>query len=159
MQYNHELDKYKITSTDTLKNCIYGGRGIVCLVAPSNKAHTYRFSKPKNTSDFPEDVIFVTVLHERKYFYIGMIEKGKFRRTKNSRFEEDNESVKGAKYLVELASNETAFNNTPMRMFHAGKCAVCGRKLDSARGIAQGVGPKCIRKLNSKLNANQSETI
>lgn len=151
MQYNHELDKYQIKSREALRNCMFGGKGLVCLVAPSNKAHTYRFNKPLNKEDFPDDVIFVSVLHETKYFYIGMIENGKFRLTKNSRFEEDTESVKGAKYLMQMASKVSFFDSSTMRVFHAGRCAVCGRKMRSAKAISYGVGPKCLRRLNAKL--------
>lgn len=151
MQYNHELDRYRITSVSTLKNCMFGGRGLVCLVAPSNKAHTYRFSKPRNTDDFPDDVIFVNVLHERKYFYLGMIERGKFRLTKNSRFLEDTESVKGVKYLMDMIDNEELFSKSSMRFYHAGKCACCGREMRSAKAISAGVGPKCLNRLKAKI--------
>lgn len=152
MQYEHQLDRYRITEHDTLRHCMLGGKGVVCLVAPSNKAHTYRFNKPRNKDQFPDDVIFVSVLHENKYFYIGMIERYRFRITKNSRFEEDTESVKGAKFLTTLLNDETKFNDTIMKMYHSGRCAVCGRKLDSEKGIRYGVGSKCLRKLKERLS-------
>ena len=151
MQYNHELDRYQITSKEALRNCMYGGQGLVCLVAPSNKAHTYKFSKPKNSDEFPDDIIFVSVLHETKYFYIGMIERSRFRLTKNSRFNEDTESVKGAKYLMQMVNDDDFFTSAKMRVFHSGRCAVCGRKMRSEKAIRYGVGPKCLRRLNIKL--------
>ena len=157
MQYNHELDRYPITSREALYNCVYGGKGYICLVAPTMKAHSYRFNKPRNKDDFPDDVIFVSVLHERSYFYIGMIENGKFRRTKNSRFEEDNESVKGARYILKLLDDPGLFHKTAMRMYHHGKCAVCGRKLTSGKYISLGVGPKCKNKVIQ--SAKQPKTV
>ena len=156
MQYNHELDRFRITSKDALRNCIYGGHGTVCLVSPSSKAHTYRFNKPLNRDDFPDDVYFVYVLHETKYFYIGMIERNKFRLTKNSRFGEDTESVKGAKYLMQMSSDDAFFTKSPMKVFHSGRCAICGRRMRSKKSIENGVGPKCLRRLQDKLSAEQS---
>lgn len=151
MQYDHELDRYRITNAQTLKNCMLGGLGTVCLVAPSNKAHTYRFVKPVNSDQFPDDVIFVHVLHKNKYNYIGMIERSRFRLTRNSRFPEDTESVKGAKYLVTMMNNEEAFNQSSMKFYHAGRCACCGRKMRSAKAISAGVGPKCLARLKAKI--------
>ena len=152
MEYKHQLDRYQITEHDALRNCMLGGKGLICLVSPSTKAHTYRFNKPRNSADFPDDVIFVSVLHENKYFYIGMIERKKFRLTRNSRFEEDTESVRGAKFLVGLLNDENAFKSTKMKMYHSGRCAVCGRKLNSQRAIKCGVGGKCLAKLKGRLS-------
>lgn len=151
MIYNHQLDKFRITSVETLNNCMFGGNGFVALVAPSMKCHSYRFVKPKNSSDFPDDVIFVSVLHEDKYFYIGMIEERRFRLTRNSRFDEDTESVKGAKYLMDIANKPEMFKFTSMKMYHSGRCAVCGRKIRSEKGIEHGVGTKCLCKIRAKL--------
>jgi len=152
MQYNHELDRYQIKSADSLRNCMRGGNGVVCLVAPTLKAHTYRFKKPRNEDKFPDDVVFVYVLHESAYYYIGMIEGNSFRLTQNSRFIEDTESVRGAKYLMRMINEEGFFEASPMRVYHHGKCAVCGRKMRSAKAIMAGVGPKCLRRLQAKLN-------
>ncbi len=152
MQYNHELDRYMIENKEALRNCMFGGRGYVCLVAPSNKGHAYKFNKPQNRDQFPDDVIFVSVLHESKYFYIGMIERGKFRLTKNSRFDEDTESVKGVKYLMRMIDEDKFFESSPMRVYHSGRCSVCGRKMASSKAIKAGAGPKCLKKLRDRLN-------
>ena len=151
MQYNHELDRYRIEHRKTLRNCMYGGKGEVCLVAPSGKGHTYRFSKPRNSEQFPGDVIFVSVLHDGQPFYIGMIEKQKFRLTQNSRFEEDCESVKGAKYLMDMVNSDAFFEQSPMKVFHNGRCSVCGRSLDSERSIRDGIGKRCFAKPGTQL--------
>ncbi len=155
MQYNHELDRYAITHVDTLKRCMLGGRGTVCLVSPSGKAHTYKFNKPLNKDQYPDDVIFVNVLHESKYFYIGMIEGHRFRVTKHSRFDEDSESVKGAKYLMEMINVDGFFKSTRMKVYHTGRCSVCGRKLTSENAIQIGVGNKCLRKLKARLDVRK----
>ncbi len=33
MQYEHQLDRYRITEHDTLKYCMFGGKGLICLVS------------------------------------------------------------------------------------------------------------------------------
>ena len=152
MQYNHELDSYIIDNETTLRQCIMGGKGSVCLVAPSMKAHTYHFLKPRNESKFPDNTIFVYVIHEDHMYYIGMISHHTFKLTANSAFDEDTESVKGAKYIMRMVNEPGLIASTPMKIYHNGKCAVCGRSLDSEKSIASGVGPKCLHKLKSKLN-------
>lgn len=152
MQYNHELDRYRIESAETLRNCMVGRYGIVCLVAPTGKAHTYKFMKPREEAMFPDDVRFVYALHETAYFYLGMIEKDKFRLTQHSRFEDDTETVKGAKYLMKMANDESFFASSPMKCYHSGKCSVCGRKLVGEKSIKAGIGTKCRIKLRARTN-------
>ena len=123
---------------------IHGGRGIVTLEAPTGKSHTYAFFRPLDPSEFPDDILFVYAVHNGcKLFYIGMIEQDVFRITKHSRFLNDNEIVKGARYIVKMSLDSRLVDNTPMKLYHEGICCRCGRKLNSDNSKISGTGPKC----------------
>ena len=143
-------EAYRMTDSEVLERYMYGNKCRLTLVSPSLVAHTYEFSLPNNKSEFPEDVRFVYSIHTTpektvQKYYLGMMENGQFRLTKHSRFLEDSDVVKGAKYIVKLATNQTFFNNTPMKLYHNGRCARCGKLLDSARSIKDGYGKKCLK--------------
>lgn len=136
----------KLEGCEAIRNYIYGGRGIVTLKAPSGKQHTYAFWKPTDDKSFPDDIRFVYAIHDGvKKFYIGMIEQGEFRLTNNSRFLPDTEIVKGARYIMRMATVENMV--TPMELWHEGMCCFCGRKLTSEKSLSTGIGPKCSRRL------------
>lgn len=144
---------HRLSTAEDIKNYIYGGRGIVTLTAPSGKSHTYIFAKPKNTDVFPDDVLFVYALHEGiKQFYVGMVEKGRFRLTHNSRFLPDTEIVKGARHIMKMAT--TPGLETPMEITHNGVCCFCGRKLSSEKSIITGIGPKCKKLRLEQIRQN-----
>lgn len=130
---------------------IHGGRGVVELVAPSGKKHTYAFLKPKDPTTFPDDVIFVYAFHNyEKLFYIGMIEEDVFRQTRHSRFLPDTEIVKGARYINQMANIENFAISSPMTLNHLGMCARCGRALTDEKWLKLGVGKKCMKYINEK---------
>lgn len=140
----------KLTESKVIYNYIMGGRGIVKLEAPSGNHHYYLFQKPADREAFPDDVLFVYAVHDfKKKFYIGMIEEGKFRLTRNSRFLGDTDIVKGAQYIVAMAHNQKLVDETPMSLYHMGVCARCGRELTSNISVSCGIGPKCMRKLGA----------
>lgn len=125
-----------------IRDYIFGGRGIVTLKSPSGVHHSYMFAKPKNEDVFPDDVVFVYAVHERsKLFYVGMIESGRFRLTRNSRFDSHTDIVKGARYIVKMADHPDM--ETPMALYHEGMCACCGRRLTNPKSLESGIGPKC----------------
>lgn len=137
----------KLEGHETIRNYILGGRGVVTLKSPSGVHHTYAFHRPRNASEFPEDVLFVYALHDRsKLFYVGMIENGVFRLTRHSRFLPDTPIVKGAYYIMRMARQDI---DTPMELYHEGMCSVCGRPLTNPKSIKSGVGPKCKNRIRS----------
>ena len=140
-------EEFKITDSETLQMFISGGKGVATLVAPSGKSHTYQFCKPQNSLNFPEDVLFVYCIHEDKRFYLGTIERGVFRLTRNSRFLADTDIVKGAHYIMKMAHYEALAEATPMKLYHMGRCARCGRELTTEKSMACGIGPKCRKRL------------
>lgn len=127
---------------------IHGGKGVVDLIAPSGKKHSYAFLKPRNPTTFPDDVVFVYAFHNyEKLFYVGMIEGNTFRRTKNSRFLPDTEIVKGARYINTMANIDRFAEKSQMTLKHLGMCSRCGRKLMDEKSLREGIGKKCRKKL------------
>lgn len=141
-----------IEDITVLRDYIHGGRGIIKLESPSKLSHNYLFDKPNNESEFPDDYIFVYAIHDNKRFYVGLMEDDKFRLTKHSRFLEDTDIVKGAKYIVNLMNNEDKFNQRRMKLYHCGCCARCGRELTSSDSRLRGFGKKCYKKFISSVS-------
>lgn len=149
MKLHHE-SSHQFTDSALLNQYIMGGRAVVTLESPEGKKHTYVYAFPRNSESFPPDVRFVYALHGGvKEFYIGMIEMGRFRLTRNSRFLPDTEIVKGAKYIENLRTSQTFLSKSPMKIYHEGICSRCGRKLVDPKSIERGFGPKCRRKIGS----------
>lgn len=138
----------QMKSSEAITDYIHGGRGIMKLESPSGIHHYYMFQKPADRDAFPDDVIFVYAVHEfSKKFYIGMIEEREFRLTKNSRFLPDTDIVKGAYYIIRMAKSQQLVDKTPMKLYHMGMCARCGRELTTEKSIECGIGPKCRKRL------------
>ena len=147
MYKTYPENKTQLKSAEIIYRYIYGGRGILTLEAPSGTAHSYAFYRPQNNSSFPDDVIFVYAAHNNeKLFYIGMLEQDQFRLTRNSRFLEDTDIVKAAKYIIKMAHRQTLCDSTPMKLYHEGMCARCGRELRDEKSKETGFGPKCRKK-------------
>lgn len=137
-------------SLSNLCKYIYGGRGVVTLKSPSGTQHSYAFRKPLEGDEFPPDVVFVYAVHDRsKLFYLGMIEDGRFRLTRNSRYGDHTEIIKGARYLMRMINNPDF--ETPMEVSHEGMCAVCGRQLITEKSRALGIGPRCNKYLKDHV--------
>lgn len=137
-------------SSELITDYIYGGRGIVKLEAPSGTHHFYMFQKPMERDAFPDDVIFVYAVHDQcKKFYLGMIEGGKFRLTRHSRFLPDTDIVKGAFFIMKMAKSQELVDKTPMILYHMGMCARCGRKLEAEDVLKYGIGKKCRKMLQN----------
>lgn len=133
-----------LTSAEDIRNYILGGNGVVTLKSPTGVHHTYAFRRPRNTEEFPDDILFVYAVHEGKtLFYVGMIEDGKFRLTRASRFLHDTPIVKGARYIMRMSQDSTF--GPPMELYHEGMCSRCGRPLTNPKSILTGFGPKCRR--------------
>ena len=77
-----------------------------------------------------------------------MLELGKFRLTRNSRFLEDTDIVKGAKYIMRMSNDDSLCHTTPMKLYHEGMCARCGRRLLDSKSKKIGYGYKCLKKQN-----------
>lgn len=151
MKIYHE-SSYRFTDSNDLNNYIMGGRAVVTLEAPSGIKHTYMYAVPRNSDSFPPDIRFIYALHDTKELYIGMIEMGKFRLTRNSRFLSDTDIVKGANYIEHMRYSQAFLDKSPMKIYHEGVCARCGRKLQDSKSIKLGFGPKCKKMLKVELS-------
>ena len=137
---------YQLEDHVTLKNYILGGKGIITMKSPTGKQKTYAFNKPRNEDKFDEGTIFVyRKTDTNTWLYVGMITPYfKFRLTRASTWDTDNENVNGVRYLLKVADGEI---KSKMEIYHCGVCAVCGRRLTHWKSILRGVGPKCRKKL------------
>lgn len=154
MIFNREgKDNCLMTDSSIIYRYIHGKNGKVTLVNPnSNKAHSYVFARPADETRFPENTIFVYALHEGHRMYIGLLDGSGLRRTAASMFGEDTEAVKGARYVVNMANRQDLVDRKAMLLYHSGRCCVCGRKLTSAKAMKDGVGKKCLKKLEESLS-------
>ena len=142
-----------MTDSKVIYRYLHGGKGEVTLVSPRSwKAHSYKFLKPSNDREFPEDTIFVYVMHEGRRMYLGMLSGSDFRRTAKSSFNEDTEAMKGARFIVKMANRQDLVDTKGMLLYHSGKCCYCGRQLDTPKSLAQGIGKKCLQKYNIIIN-------
>ena len=149
-------NRNRITDREILRNYLFGGRAKVTLQSPSGVHHTYEFRKPRDASEFPEDVFFVyTLTHTHRYIYVGMVECNKFRCTMHSRFREYTDICKGAVYILRIVNEPTLLTTTAMQIFHEGTCSMCGRALTDPISIKYGLAPTCRMRLN---NANRITT-
>lgn len=138
--------RFRMTDSDTICKYIHSRYGVMTLTDPTEtESHNYLFARPRNSAGFPVDVCFAYCLHDNQQFYLGIVERGQFRVTRNSRFEPDTAIVKGAAYITKMAYNPKLAKNSPMILTHSGHCARCGRPLTSEFGIKYGFGRKCIR--------------
>lgn len=151
----YPISRCEITDWQVLRNYCLGGRGITTLENPeSGKHHTYEFRRPNNPEDFATDTLFVYVLvKENTWLYVGMFNhlSNNFRLTRSSRFMNSSEIVKGVRYIVNKISGRSIKLVEPMKFYHEGVCAVCGRKLTTPKSIQLGIGPRCKKVLDSRL--------
>lgn len=138
-----------------LRQYICGGRGIVTLENINTKIHhTYEFRRPNNPEEFDDHILFVyTLVRDNTWMYVGMYRTDYyvFRLTRASRFRSDSEIVRGVKYLVRRSNSDKSITDSPMRIYHEGICAICGRKLTTPKSIMLGMGPQCRRALKAAV--------
>lgn len=148
----------KMIDKEIIHRYIHGGRGAVDLIAPSGKKHTYLFLRPRNGLYYPSDIVFVYALHnDETKFYVGMIEENKFRLTCHSRFLEDTEIVRGAKYIVKMATIDNFAEKSAMTLNHLGVCCRCGRPLTQDEALHQGIGKKCKKKYDKFVSDSENK--
>jgi len=147
-------ERMKMTNSGTIYRYIHAGKGEVTLVAPTTlKAHSYSFECPANAKQFPENTIFVYVLHNGHKMYLGMLDGSGFRLTNKSSFTDDTESVKGARYIVKMSNRQDLVDKGLMHLYHSGRCCKCGRPLESDKAMKLGIGKCCLKKFNASLEA------
>lgn len=133
--------RHELVGSSAIRSYLSGGRGVVTLESPTGVSHTYFYRRPDKHDMFPEDVIFVYALHNcESLHYVGMMENFKFRLTHNSKFLPDTEIVRGAQYIDKMMHKDM---KTPMKLYHEGVCARCGRPLTNSKSVECGFGSRC----------------
>lgn len=154
-------NKNRLNTAQDIERFIYGGQGICTLLQVDNGIyHSYKFSKPKDSS-FPPDIIFVYAVHETEtdkpmLFYIGKVDKDGFTLTSKSRFQADNDIVKGARWIVKMSKNDKVAADSRMILTHNGRCARCGRPLSQESACRAGIGNKCMKYVERRLLSIQT---
>lgn len=125
---------------------------------PSGKAphYTFQVQKVEATERWPE-AFFVRVLigpnNESDYLYIGKLDAflGQVVRTPKS-------ALPASSYRFNLlnhtlariwADDHQAYEQFGFQTHHEGCCGKCGRKLTTPKSIKEGIGPECLKKLQS----------
>jgi len=142
--------RFELIGKNRINLYVKGGKGTLKLQAPSGNYHIYSFREPMDKDNFDEWVLFAFCKHEDgRWLYVGKLDKDlNFKYTRNSKYGVDSEEFKGAAYIVKLMKQDV---NTPMKLFHYGRCSVCGKKLTNDFAIKNGMGYRCRRKLIKEL--------
>lgn len=144
-------DRLMLDSTK-IHRYIHGGKGEVTLVNPNSmNCHTYAFSAPSDPKSFPPGTIFIYAIHEGHRMYLGMLDGPRVRLTRKSTFGDNTDIVKGARYIVAMANRQDLVDKQQMKLYHCGRCALCGRRLRGMRSIKRGMGSKCMKYYNEEL--------
>ena len=138
---------YELKDAEAIRTYLLGGKGIVTLQAPSGKYHVCAFNKPRNEEAFPDGTLFIySQVNKGRWLYCGMLDEAlNFRLTRASAWDNDCEITKGARYIINMMKG--VIKDTPMKLYHAGVCSVCGRQLKDPDSILMGIGPKCRKKV------------
>lgn len=145
---------YELQDSTDIITYISGGKGILTLTSPTGKYHTYAFNKPRYPNDFPDGTLFIySQVASGVWLYCGMVDSDfTFRLTRFSTWDNDCEIVKGIRFIMRMIHNQPY--NKSMKLYHAGVCSVCGKKLTNPKSIIKGLGPKCRKRLlNHELSS------
>lgn len=139
---------YELRDRNVIREYCLGGKAIVTLLSPTGKYHSYYICTPwmEDKDEFSDTIRFVYVLNKlHRWVYLGeLCNDGQFfRKTKNSKYMSGSEEFKGMVYIVKLMNKDV---KTPMKLYHAGCCSRCGRKLTDPISIERGFGTKCYKQ-------------
>ncbi len=141
---------HELVGRKNIELFVKGGRGLTALRAPSGKFHLYQFRKPKDPENFNHWCLFAFCRDiDGRWKYTGMLKDTmEFSHTPGSKFSEDSEQFKGAAYIVKMMKNDM---DTPMKVYHGGRCSVCGKPLKNKYSLERGMGYRCKKHLLEEL--------
>jgi hypothetical protein len=128
-------------------NFILAGNSVFTILNPkTGNRFTYRVKYLKSSKkDNP--VYFVRVLTDSSYKFIGSIFRNKFRWSQKSELSNDEKSVVSFQYVFDrLLENRL---QSSVEIWHEGMCGRCGRRLTVPESIEYGLGPDCLKMMNS----------
>lgn len=109
----------------------------------NSKCYKYKVSESKKQ----KGLFYVSVMESGAYKYAGYLVTEptiRYAKGKNGFFDIDSEPVKGLMYSIRAGHSPL---NRPMIMYHHGKCACCGKKLNDEISTARGFGPICWERI------------
>jgi hypothetical protein len=141
----------QLSDIETQIRFIYGGHALFTLRSKkTDKHYSYKINIPYGAkiTDDPAPPYFVSVLvdgsaDEGKFVYIGILLRDKpfLLRTKKSRLSPEAPAILALQFFFTLLRKKTFHKD--LEVFHAGKCACCGRTLTDPISIERGIGPIC----------------
>jgi hypothetical protein len=136
-------DEIQEEKTFEVEKFIFAGNATFTLESTkTGNRYTYKMSKCKDK----KDLYFVGLLsgpdNEKDYKYMGVVDKGNFRLTANSKIKKDATSVKAFAFFI--AKLDKLNDIEGLNIYHEGTCGHCGRKLTTPESIKTGFGPVCM---------------
>ena len=134
--------------SDAIKFIMAGNATVTFLNTKTNNRFTYKIKLSKSSKE-DNPLFFVKVLtNPDVYQFIGSIFKNKFKHSQKSKISEESQSIAVFKYVFTklMESKLDSF----IEIWHEGHCGRCGRQLTVPESIENGIGPECMKMMNSK---------
>lgn len=146
-----EQHKIDITTPEQLNKLITAGKSVLTFLSTKTGTRiTYKFkvhNEPLRGGGKFSKLIFVTVLNENKYKFIGTIFIGnnpKFFWSDKSPISPSSPIIKGIDFITRKTFAGEIIND--LEVYHNGYCVRCGRILTVPESITTGIGPECAKK-------------
>jgi len=130
-------------TADNIRQFVKGGRAVFTLESQKTGAHyTYQIKAKEN--DNKTKIYFISFMTDgTTYNYMGVFnpDNMSIRLTAKSKISADALVYKAINYFLSaLAQNRIA---DQLIIYHANKCACCGRELTEPESVRIGIGPIC----------------
>jgi len=134
--------------SDAIKFITAGNATVTFLNTKTNNRFTYKIKRSK-TSKEDNSIFFVKVLtNPDLYQFVGSIFKNKFKHSQKSKISAEAQSVVVFQYVFgKLMEGQL---DSCVEIWHEGHCGRCGRQLTVPESIENGIGPECMKMMNSK---------
>lgn len=133
-----------LKKVNDVKTFIFGGKAEFTI---KNEVSNNKYKYKVNRSKTIENIFFVKVKVGNDWQYAGFLniknDNASYGVGKKGTMDATHPAIKGLMYAIHKGH---AALPEPMIMFHHGKCACCGRKLDDDDSIDRGIGPVCWKK-------------
>lgn len=123
---------------------IFGGKAEFTIKNLISKV-SYKYKVVQSKKN--DKIFFVSVADSQSFEYAGFLslEHGlTFGRGKNGTRDQGDPAIKGLLWSIRKGHNALP---RPMIMFHHGKCACCGKKLNDPESVSRGIGPVCWERI------------
>lgn len=138
----NEANKNKIGLS---KDFFFGGNATFTIKSEKSGDHrTFKFRQPEDKPMFA--MLLAGPNNETDYVYVGIVENGNLRLTKNSKRTDDSPDVKILRWFLSHLNTDGLLPNATV--YHEGRCGCCGRKLTTPESCERGIGPECWSRLH-----------